>query len=121
MEAVLRKIELKQCEVKKGDNKGKKFKVLDFEVDVLVNAEKGEIKTRKGSMSEDYARRYFGYCKVKTTEAIGKTVDVVLSKRRYTNKDGEERTIEFVKYLNLLDEAGEPIIMPKADAQDIGF
>lgn len=121
MEAVLRKLTLNQYEVKKGETKGKKFKKLDFSCDVLVNAEKGEIKTRTGSMSEDYARRYFKYCELTTAEAIGKTVDVVLAKRRYTNKDGEERTIEFVKFMNFLDADGMSIIMSKDGAEDIGF
>lgn len=120
MEAVLRNVSLNTYEIKKGENKGKKFKKLDFTVDVLVDAKKGEIKTRTGSMSEDYAKRYFAYCGTTTQKAIGKTVDVILAKRQY-EKDGEKRTFEYVKFLNLLNESGEPIIMPKADAQDIGF
>ena len=119
-QAKLMKVALKQCEVKKGDNKGKKFKVLDFEVEVLVDEQKGEVKTRKGSMSEDYAKRYFAHCNTTTAEAIGEECEVVLSKRKY-EKDGESRTIEFVKFLNLLDEDGKPIIMPKADEEKIGF
>ncbi len=120
MEAILKKVSLNTYEIKKGENKGKKFKKLDFTVDVLVDAKKGEIKTRTGSMSEDYAKRYFNYCGTTTQETIGKTVDVILAKRQY-EKDGEKRTIEFVKFLNLLDESGEPIIMPKADTESIGF
>lgn len=120
MEAVLKKVALNTYEIKKGDNKGKKFKKLDFTVDVLVDATKGEIKTRTGSMSEDYAKRYFKYCGTTTKETIGKTVDVILSKRQY-EKDNEKRTFEFVKFMNLLDDAGEPIIMRKEEAQDIGF
>lgn len=120
MEAVLRKVQLNTYEIKKGENKGKKFKKLDFTVDVLVDPKKGEVKTRSGSMSEDYARRYFAYCNTTTAETIGKTVNVVLAKRQY-EVDGEKRTIEYVKYLNLLDENGNPIIMPKSDASEIGF
>lgn len=121
MEAVLRKIALKKCEVKKGERKGQKFNVIDFECEVLVDANKGEVKTRKGSMSEDYAKRYFAYCNTTTEEALNKPVDVVLAKRKYENKDGEERTIEFIKFMNLLNEDGSPIIMPKPDAEKIGF
>jgi hypothetical protein len=71
-------------------------------------------------MSEDYARRYFAFCKTTTAETIGKTVNVVLAKRQY-EKDGEKRTIEYVKYLNLLDENGNPIIMVNSDASEIGL
>ena len=120
MEAILKKVSLNTYEIKKGENKGKKFKKLDFTVDVLVDIKKGEIKTRTGSMSEDYARKYFAYVGLTTGEALEKTVEVVLAKRQY-EKDGEKRTIEFVKFLNFLDEAGSPIIMPKADTESIGF
>ena len=48
MEAVLKNVSLNTYEIKKGENKGKKFKKLDFTVDVLVDAKKGEIKTRTG-------------------------------------------------------------------------
>ena len=120
MNAVLKKVALNTYEIKKGDNKGKKFKKLDFTVDVLVNAEKGEVKTRSGSMSEDYAKRYFAFCNTTTTEQIGKEVEVVLAKRQY-EKDGEKRTIEYVKFLNILDEDGKPIIMYNEETASIGF
>lgn len=120
MRGKLLKVELKTCEVKKGENKGKKFKVLDFEVEVVLNEEKGEVRTLRGSMSEEYARKYFKYCGRSTREALGEEVEVITRKRKY-EKGGEERTITEVKFLNLLDDEGKAIIMPKEGATELDF
>ena len=50
---------------------------------------------------------------------IGKEVFVVLEKKIY-EKDGIEKIAETIKYLNFIDEKGQPIIMKKDD-NNIGF
>lgn len=110
---------LRECVVKNGENAGRKFKVMDFSVDVKTEA--GEVKTYKGTMSADYAKRYFEYCKTTTKDTLGKEVEIKLRKRIWTTSDGEERTVTEVKFMNLLDENGNPIVMPKEGEIAINF
>ena len=117
MKGTLKKIELKEDTTK--DNK-RAFKKVEFTCDVEID-NKGNIKTLKGSYSEDFARKYFAYCGVKTKDLIGKQVDCILSKRAYENDKGEERIVNFIRFLNVLDKEGNPIIMPKDNQQDIDF
>ena len=116
MKGIVRKFELK--EIKTKDNK--KFKKLEFTCDVMLN-DKGDIKTLKGDMSEEYARKYFAFCKKTTKDVLGEEVEVNTAKRSYINSDGEQRIYTYIKYLNLLDEEGKPIIMLKDDAEEIDF
>lgn len=116
MKGIVKSFKLRNVKTK--DNK--EFEMLDYICDVVVNENKGEIKTLKGSMSAEYARKYFAFCNVKTSDLINKEVGVVVAKRKYENANGEERTINFVKYLNVLDENGDPIIMNK-DNNPINF
>lgn len=118
MKAKLLNVTIKNCVVKNGENKGKKFDMLDYTVEIVND--KGDVKTRKGSMSVEYARKYFAYCGVKTSDVVGGTVEVVLAKRRY-EIDGEERTTEYVKFLNCVDENGKAIIMRKEEEKEINF
>lgn len=111
MEGIVKSFKLRNVKTK--DNK--EFKTLDYVCDVVVNEEKGEIKTLKGSMSAEYARKYFAFCGVKTADLVNKKVNVVISKRKYENSNGEERTVNFIKYLNVLDEEGNPIIISKEE------
>lgn len=116
MRGIVKKFELRTCETK---DKKNKFKLLEFVVDVKIN-DKGDIKTLKGSYGEEYARKYLAFCGVKTKDLIGKEVEVSLAKREY-EKDGERRTINYIKYMNVLDENGEPIYMPKDDEEGVDF
>lgn len=115
MKAFLKKLELKTFKT----TDGKQFKKLEFTCDVEIN-DKGDIRTCKGSYSEDYARKYFAYCGTTTKEAIGREVNVTLSKRNYTAQNGEIRTLTYIKFMNFLDEKGNVIIIPKADS-DLDF
>lgn len=117
MKGILKSVELKEYTNK---DKGNKFKKLNFVVD--CEKDKGEIITLKGSYSEDYARKYFGYCNLKTKDAIGKQVDVVTARKKVTFDDGE-KTWTYIKFMNFLDDKGEPIIIPKddADAKELDF
>lgn len=110
------KIELKTYNTKDG----KKFKKVEFTCDVKIN-DKGDIRTVRGSYSEDFARKYFEFCGVKTKDAIGTEVDVTLAKRTYKADDGDERTISYIKFLNLLDDEGKKIIMPKEGSEALDF
>lgn len=116
MEAKIVKIEKKSFEVKKGNNKGNKFSKIIITCD--VKDDRGEIKTLKADLNEEYAKKYFAYCEKTTKDAIGEKVGVTVSKRTYTNDEGEERTIRFIKYLNFLDKDGKAIIMPKENEED---
>ena len=116
MIGIIKKFELKQFE----KNDGKKFKKLVATIDIKLN-ERGDIKTVKGSLSEDYARKYFKYCGVTTKDLVGQNVDVTLAKRAYTDDEGNERQVTYAKFINVLNDEGHAIIMPKDDATTIDF
>lgn len=116
MLGIVKKFELKQMETKDG----KKFKKLICTVDVKLN-DRGDIKTVKGSFGEEYARKYFKFCGVTTKDLVGQEVDVSLAKRAYTDDEGNERQVTYAKFINVLDENGHAIIMPKDDATTIDF
>lgn len=116
MKGTLKKIELREFTTKDKRN----FKKVEFTCDVNID-EKGTIKTLKGSYSEDYAKKYFAYCGVKTKDLIGQQVDCVISKRAYENDKGEQRIINFIRFLNVLDKEGNPILMPKESQEDLDF
>lgn len=117
MRGILKKVEV--VEIVKKDKT--KFKKLNYEVDVIIDSEKKEVRTYKGDMSIDYAKDYVDFCineindeKVKKLkDFVGKEVDVTLAKRMYTNKDGEERVYNYIKFLNFLDKDGNPIFKNK--------
>lgn len=117
----IKKVEFKQFEAKSGDNKGRKFTKVIITVDVVTDAEKGYVQSVKGSLSLDYAKRYFEYCGMTSKSAIGKSVDARLQKRAYTAADGSVHTVTEARFINFLDEAGEPIIMPKEDEEKTPF
>lgn len=110
MEAILKRIELKEYQTRDG----RKFKKVEFECD--VEDSNHLIKTLKGSYSEEFARKYFEFCGVKTKDIIGKQVDCVVSKKAYENGNGEKRIYQFIRFLNLLDSDGKPIRMPREDS-----
>lgn len=101
---------------------GRQFKKIVFECAVEVDDHR-TVRTYRAEMSPEYVVKYFKeYCGITSAELIGQTVEVTLRQRNYTNKNGEERTITEIRYLNLLDAVGEPIIMPRDDAPaNVGF
>ena len=107
MKAILREVKLVECK----NSTGAKFRLVEFKADVKIN-DKGDVKTLKGSYGEEFAQKYFTYCRVKTKDLIGKEVEVVVAKRSY-EKDGESRVVSYIKYLNVLDKEGKPIYLPK--------
>lgn len=111
MKGILKSVELVEYTNKE---KGNKFKKLNFTCD-CENA-KGDIITLKGSYSEEYARKYFAYCNLKTKDAIGKEVEVVTARKKIVFEDGE-RVYTYIKFMNFLDKDGKPIIMKKEESE----
>ena len=117
MKGIVRKINL----VTRNKKNGGTFKQVVMTVDVVVNEEKGTIKTRSAYFNEQYIKDYAQHCGLTSSEMIGKTVNVVLEKKMY-EKDGVEKISETIKYLNFLDNNGQPIIMKKNDEENnLGF
>ncbi len=109
MKAKVKSINVETFKTKDGK---KEFKKAVYVCDVTINEATGEVKTLKGNASVEYFKKYLQYCNVQAKELPGKLVDVVVSKRAYTNDKGEERIYSQIKYLNILNEEGKPIIMP---------
>lgn len=116
MKGIIRKIDLVERKKKNGGT----FKQVVMTVDVIVDEEKKTVKTRSAYLNEEYAKKYAAYVGKTSAEMLGCTVQVVLEKRMY-EKDGVEKISETIKYLNFLDAEGQPIIMPKEDAKELGF
>lgn len=114
MKGIVKKVNLKEYKTKDG----RTFKKFNFEVDVEMP--NGDIKSRKGSYSEDFAKRYFGYCKVKAKDLVGKEVSVALGKKMI-EVEGEKRSYEYIRFLNCLDKDGNSIIMPSTNETEIDF
>ena len=115
MKGILKSVELKEYVSKET---GKKFRKLNFVVDVLFNDK--SVETLKGSYGEQFARDYFKYCNVKTKDLIGKEVGVVLAKKSF-EAEGEIKTYKYIKYLNVLDSEGYAIVMKKDSENTIDF
>lgn len=115
MKGILKKVELKEYKTKEG----KKFKKFNFEVD--VNYKDEEVKTLKGSYGEQFAREYFTKCNIKVKELIGKEVGVVLAKKFIEREDGSKYSYEYIKFLNVLDENGKPVVFKKEENGEIDF
>ena len=115
MKGIVRKI----GKVVRNKKDGGTFNQIVITVDVIVDEEKKTIKTRSAYLSEQYAKDYAKHCNLSSNDMIGKDVFVVLEKKMY-EKDGIEKITETIKYLNFIDEEGQPIIMKKDDS-NIGF
>ena len=114
MKATIKKYVLRTC---KGANGS--FQVLDIFVDVVND--KNEVRTYRGQMGAEYAKKYFAYCGVTTKATIGQPCEISLVKEQYTTKDGEQRQVTKIKYFNLLDENNKPIIMYKNKVDELDF
>ena len=115
MKGYVRKIDL----VKRNKKDGGTFNQVVFTVDVVINEEKGTIKTRKAYMSEQYASEYAKVCNLTSAEMIGKEVSVSLEKKIYKD-DNVVKTVENIKYLNFYDENGNIIVINKQEKK-LGF
>lgn len=112
MKGILKSIKRKEYKTAKGT----KFSKVEFTCDVKVN-EDGDVKTLKGSYGEEYARKYFTHCGILTKDLVGKEVEVTVAKKSY-EAEGEMRTYQYIKYLNVLDAEDKAIYLPKEDKED---
>lgn len=113
MKARITSVKFQEYEIKQGARKGQKFTKVRIEADVVTDEQKGIVHTYHADLGLDYAKRYFQYCGYSSQSAVGQTVDVVLQKRAYVGKDGQQHTTTEIRWLNFIDDAGNPIIMPK--------
>lgn len=112
MRAKIIRIEKVDRTAQKGDNKGKKFTRYIVTCDV-VNQQK-DVKRLKWDTSDTYMLKYLNYCGIKSIkDIIGEEVSVVVARRMYEDEEGVEKTYTYIKFLNLIDENGEIVIMPK--------
>ena len=59
----------------------------------------------------DYAKKYFNdFCGLKSSQLTGLSCVCTVIKKSY-EKDGETRYCNDIKYLNLIDDNGKPIIL----------
>lgn len=79
MKATVKKYVLRTC---KGANGS--FQVLDIFADVVND--KNEVRTYRGQMGAEYAKKYFEHCGVKTKETIAAGVRNFVSKRTIYNE-----------------------------------
>lgn len=108
MRGIIKKYTKRNCKT----SAGVPFSMLDVEVNV-VNENK-EVRTYRGSLSFDFAKRYFQAYGKKTSETIGDECEITLVKTQY-EKDGETRTATKIKYFNLLNDDGTPFILRRED------
>ena len=113
MKAIIKKIYMKNVQT----STGKKFDKICLECD-CIDEETNYIRTRTAEMSPEYATKYFNFCGISSKQAIGMEVNVELQKRAFNGADGQLKTFTSIKYLNFLDENGEPIIMAKKEEQN---
>lgn len=119
MKAIIRNVSKKTISTRTGT----KFDKIVILCDV-VNDKTKEVKQYKSEMSVDYAKRYFKFCGLSSKDLPGKECDATLRRRQFTTKEGNEAYVTEIKYLNVLDEHGEPIIMRNKEettAEDLGF
>ena len=112
MKGTLKTIKRVECKT----SKGTKFNKIEFECDVVMN-DKGDVRTFRGSYGEEFARKYFTFCGVKTADLIGKQVECKLAKKEY-EYNGERRVSTYIKYLNVLDAEGKAIYLPKENKDE---
>lgn len=108
MVGIFKKCFIRNCNTKSG----KSFQKFVF---VIEDKEKNEIY---GEMSESYAREYFKYCSTTTKELLGKEVSYTEKQENFVDKNGENKTVKKVKYLNIFDSDGKPIIMSNSKEVD---
>lgn len=121
MKATIRKIYTKTITPNNGKDP---FKKLVFECEVITDS-KGTVKTMKAEMSPEYAVEYFNkYLGYNSAQLIGKECHAVVQKRTF-EAENEVRYVYEIKYLNMIDEQGNPIIMNKtanlAVSDDVPF
>lgn len=118
MKATIKKVSMKHITTQSG----KKFDKVVITCDVVTD-ERGTLKTYNSEMNPDYAKRYFRHCGLTSKDLPGMPCDVILRRRAFTDKDGRDGAVTEIRWLNMLDKEGKPIIMPKEETstEDLGF
>lgn len=108
MKGILKSIEKKEFKTREG----RKFEKVVITCDVMLGNKANDVRTYNGSLGIDYAKKYFEFAGVKSKELVGKEVGIVLAKRAYQDSEGNNKTYEYIKYINILDAQGNAIVMP---------
>lgn len=118
MKATIKRVYMKHITTQTG----KKFDKVLIECDCIVD-DRGTLKTYKSEMSTDYAKKYFAHCGLTSKQLPGMPCEVTLRRRAFTGKDGKPGACTEIRYLNMLDSEGNPIIMAAAEdaSEDLGF
>lgn len=119
MKGVIKKVESVTREIKNGERAGEKFSQIIITADVDYG--NGDVKTLKASMSTEYAVKYFTQCGVSSSQLIGMECECSVARRKFKTEDGEDRYYNYIKYLNLLDEDGERILLKDEAVEDLPF
>lgn len=115
MKAIIRQVSMKQVQCKDG----RKFDKVAIRCDVVK--EENRVFSRTAEMSVDYAKKYFTHCGLSSADLPGMECEVTLQKRMFKDANGVDRVIESIKYLNMLDEEGKPIILRKEPDSSMPF
>ena len=115
MKAIIRQVSMKQVQCKDG----RKFDKVVIRCDVVKDEDR--VFTRTAEMSVDYAKKYFAHCGFSSADLPGRVCEVTLQKRMFKDANGVDRVIESIKYLNMLDEEGNPIILRKEQDTSMPF
>lgn len=115
MKAIIRQVSMKTVNCKDG----RTFNKIAIRCDVVKEEDK--VFSRTAEMSVDYAKKYFAHCGLSSSDLPGKVCDVTLQKRMFKDANGNDRVIESIKYLNMLDEDGKPIILRKEADSSMPF
>lgn len=98
---------------------GKKFKVLEIRCECKNQYD--DVTSYRGTFSVDYMKKYFDYCGRTTDETIGCPCEISIAKREFETDEGEIRRYTCIRFFNLVDADGKPIIMKKSDNEDVDF
>lgn len=117
MKATIKRVSMKTVEVKAT---GVKFDKVVITCDVHL-PDSDRVLTKNAEMSVDWAKKYFGYCGLSSRDLPGMPCEVTMQKRAFTNQDGIDCTVNEIKYLNMLDADGKPIILRKEPEKEMPF
>ncbi len=108
LNAVIMSVEKKDYSTKDG----RSFSKILFSV-----VAEGERTALKGSMSVEYATKYFNFCGVKGSELVGKPCYVSVRDEVFLNKAGDPCTARKIRFLNLIDEDGNRLLLPRDEKE----
>lgn len=103
----------------KNKNNEKDFKPKTFEIikiSVRVNCGESGLKDLNARLSKDYAIKYFKeFLGLSSKELINKECVCTIIRKEFTTSNGDSAICNEVKFINLINEKGEAIIMPSEE------